>query len=273
MANLAIHKFRFPESITGGSENISYSSTAAELFSKIGNSEELLILCALSSKEDLLQIVSFFQQRKQHLKAVFPKIVLIDFQGGPKLLEAAQRLSFDKIISSKDYLADEEEIILKLSQEDSRSHHTYEDLFSSGEKLVLKKNTKRRIYPVEEESEINPRPELEVITETPVVTFKIYIDEKVIEASFSDYFDREIYLTTKTLPEDNHVTLEFKFSYLSKKKGLRLKAEVINIEEDNGEYLLTLKVESHLIEFETMLKIYHQREQNINAFMKKVKGH
>lgn len=280
MANFTIYKFRFPESLSNWEDKkINTYETAQDLLDDLTGSDHALILFGLSTKEDLLQIINFYQKKRTSLKNTPHTIVLVDFQNGGKLLEAAQRLSIDHFFSGEDFLASEESHILSLVKEiqdrDGKvaSHQTYEDLFSGADKVVLKKNTKRRLYPVEEVQEIKNRSPLEVMTEAPVVTFRLYEGDKLIECEFVDYFDREIYLTSKVLPEDNSLTLEFRSSYLDEKKGLRLKTEVINIEDEDGKYQLTLRVESHLKEFEVMLKVFQKREQNIAHFLKKVKGH
>lgn len=282
MANLRLYKFRFPQSLSSWQgEEIEYSQTAAELLSQVEfSSKHSLILCGLSSKDDLLQIVNFYQKKKTVLQDNPHTIILVDFQEGGKLLEAALRLSFTKIISGSKYLDAEIELlnslVTELNEQSGKhtSHQTYEDLFSSTDKLVVRSNTKRRLYPVEEITPLmTHKSEDEVMRENPVVSFKLYEGENIIESSFSDYFDREVYLTTSTLPESNHLILEFKSLYLGEKKGLRLKTQVINIEENEGEFQLTLKVESHLKEFEAMLKVYQKREKSISHFMKKVKGY
>jgi len=279
MANLAIHKFRFPQGLRSlDNQEITFSDSVNELIDQLVMADHILILCGLSSKEDLLQIISFYQKKKQALKDIPHSIILVDFQDDKKLLEAAERLSLDKVYKEKNYLETESEILSGIIEKINAnlgklaSHQTYEDLFST-DKVVLKKNTRRRLYPVDQESIIANPEAIEVMVESPVVSFKIYAGEKLIDSTFLDYFDREIYLKTKVLPEDNNLILEFKFSYLNQKKGIRLKAEVINIEEDDGEYQLTLKIESHLKEFELMLKVFQAREKNISLFLKKVKGY
>lgn len=286
MANVSIYKFCFqvPTLDYWEGDAIHYSLSTNELLDQLSESESenSIIICSLASKEDLLQLVSFYQKKKLALKDKNHIVILVDHQNNEKLTEAASRLSLHQIISSKQYLADEEGIILKLVQEFEENHQTnkanqtYEDLFSSNNKLVIKSNTKRRLYPVEEFTELsaeNKKTELEVMTETPVAKLTLYEGEKAIESILEDYFDREVILKTKVLPEDNQLILEFKISYLGEKKGLRLSAEVINIEViDNEEYQVTLKVNSHLKELEVMLKVFQKREQNIRNFLKKVRG-
>ncbi len=284
MANVSIYKFCFqaPTLDYWEGDVIHYSSSANELLEQLSESENSIIICSLASKEDLLQLVSFYQKKKLALKDKNHIVILVDHQNNEKLTEAASRLSLHKIISSKQYFADEEEIVLKLVQEFEDNHQTnkanqtYEDLFSSSNKLVIKSNTKRRLYPIEEFTELageTKKNELEVMTETPVAKLTLYEGEKAIESTLEDYFDREVILKTKVLPEDNQLILEFKISYLGEKKGLRLSAEVINIEViDNEEYQVTLKVNSHLKELELMLKVFQKREQNIRNFLKKVRG-
>lgn len=284
MANVSIYKFCFEEPNLEYWEGdaIHYSSNASELLDQLNEVENSIIICSLASKEDLLQLVNFYQKKKLALKDKNHIVILIDHQNNGKLTEAASRLSLHKIISSKQYFADEEEIISNLAQEfeenyqTNKANQTYEDLFSSNSKLVIKNNTKRRLYPVEEFTEIpgeSKKTELEVMTESPIVKLTLYEGEKAIDSSLEDYFDREVILKTKVLPEDNQLILEFKLSYLGEKKGLRLAAEVINIEViDNEEYQVTLKVNSHLKELEVMLKVMQKREQNIRNFLKKVRG-
>lgn len=279
MANLTIYKFRFPDSLNNWEDQkINTYETAQNLLDDLTGSDHALILCGLSSKEDLLQIISFYQKKRTALKNIPHTIVLVDFQQGGKLLEAAQRLSVDHFFTGENFLASEEThlstLVSEINDRDGKvaSHQTYEDLFSDSDKVVLKKNTKHRLYPVQEVQEIKNRSPLEVMTEAPVVSFRLYEGDKYIECEFVDYFDREIYLTSKVLPEDNSLTLEFRSSYLDEKKGLRLKTEIISIEEEDGEYQLTLRIESHLKEFEIMLKVFQKREQNIAHFLKKVKG-
>lgn len=280
MANLRLYKFRFPHSLTHwNGQEITYAQTAAELLGEVDNSSHALILCGLSSKDDLLQIVNLYQKKKQLLQEQPYSIVLVDFQQGGNLLAAAQRLSFDQIFTGSEYLDHEDEVLSALEEKISElkgkhtSHQTYEDLFGVSDTLVIKSKTKRRLYPVEEVQALHAASPLEAMTENPIISFKLYEGENIIESTFNDYFDREVYLTTKVLPESNNLILEFKSSYQGEKKGLRLKTEVINIEESDNEYQLTLKVESHLLEFEAMLKVYQKREKNISNFIKKVKGY
>lgn len=280
MANLAIYKFRFPHSLDSWEgQKINFLASAQELLDNVVSAECALILCGLSSKEDLLQIINFYQQKRSTLKNIPHTVILVDFQEGGKLLQAAQRLTFDKLFSGNTFLTSEYEQLRTLVDEIHHrhgkvaSHQTYENLFSSNETVVLKKNTKRRLYPVEEVSEIKTRSPLEVMTETPVVEFRLFEGDKLIESEFVDYFDREIYLKTSVMPEDNNLVLEFRSSYQEVRKGLRLKTQVVSIEEEEGEYQLTLKVESHLKEFEVMLKVFQKREQMISHFMKRAKGY
>lgn len=284
MANVSIYKFGFQGSTIDywDGDVIHYSLSANELLEQLSASDNSIIICSLASKEDLLQLVSFYQKKKLALKDKNHIVVLVDHQTSEKLTEAASRLSLHKIILSQQYFADEEGMILRLVEEfetnyqTNKANQTYEDLFSANNKVVIKSNTKRRLYPVEEFTEISgdsKKTELEVMMETPVSKFTLYEGEKAIEATLEDYFDREVILKTKVLPEDNQLILEFKLSYLGEKKGLRLSAEVINIEViDNEEYQVTLKVNSHLKELEVMLKVFQKREQNIRNFLKKVRG-
>ena len=284
MANVSIHKFCFEESTMEywGGYAIHYSSNTQELLDQLRGKTHCLIICSLSSKEDLLQLVSFFQKKKTALRDTTHSIILVDHQNNEKLLEAASRLSVQKIIPYQQFINNEEEMIEDLIEEFERGtqsnkvNQTYEDLFSTNETVIIKSNTKRRLYPIEEITELpadSHKSELEVMTEAPVTKLTLYEGEKKIESILEDYFDRELILRTKVLPEDNQLILEFKISYLGDKKGLRLQAEVINIEMiDNDEYQVTLKINSHLKEFEVMLKVMQKREQNIRNFLKKVRG-
>lgn len=280
MANIVIHKFRFPESLDYwcGETPIVYSQTANVLMDNLSESGNALVLCGLRSKDDLLQIINFFQ-RKKTLKDMNLFIVIVDFQEGGKLLEAAQRLTIDRLIKGDHYLANEEDILTRLvdlmkeSFEKYPGNQTYEELFGGSSTFVVKNSSKRRIYPVEADIEIPSNDPHRTITETPVVSFGLYEGDKLIESTFVDYFDREVILNTKELPTDKNLILEFKFSYLGEKKGLRLKTEVISIDEDEGQYQVTLRVQSHQKELETMFKIFQKREQNITEFLKKVRGY
>lgn len=280
MKKLKIHKFLFPLTPAKVRGEFTYSTQSEELWENLAQDCPCLVLCALQTKADLIQLVNFFQKKKLQPLPKPATLVLVDFQKDSKLLAAAQRLSFAKIISASRYLADEERSIAELllfhqeqSGTKSSTHQTYEDLFSGQDKLVLRDKSKLRLSPVLAEVIAAPRPINEVLTETPQVSIRLYANEKVIESRFNDYFEGEIHLTWPAIPEDNHLTLEFRFSYQGINKGLRLKGEVINIEEDDDEYQVVLKIESHLTEFEGMLELYQEREKNINTFIKKVKGY
>lgn len=94
--------------------------------------------------------------------------------------------------------------------------------------------------------------------------------------TLDDYFDQSIIFVTgdNGLRKASKVDLDLSFLYLKEETKLKFKGIVSNIEsDDDGQNYITVDLnQENVKDFESFMKLYQERQSNIELFMKQAKG-
>ena len=118
--------------------------------------------------------------------------------------------------------------------------------------------------------------EIDQITAEANVLSRITQDTTQLSCSLDDYFDEVIIFTAKNGQiKDGKVLFEMIFNYLGKKSKLKLEGHVVTIEDDGeGQDYVTIQVDkSHLMEVESFMQLYQERQKNVHGFLERARGY
>lgn len=118
--------------------------------------------------------------------------------------------------------------------------------------------------------------ELAEITADAKVTSFIVMDDRKVECKLDDYFDDKVIFHTDdpTFKVPVGVKLDLLYEALANDSELKINGNVVTIDSDGeGDHYITIEVsEKHVEELQKFMSNFEIRQQNINQFMKKVKG-
>lgn len=119
--------------------------------------------------------------------------------------------------------------------------------------------------------------DIEDATQTAVVTSSLVQGLLKVDCHLDDHFDETIIFSTsqKGLVAEKDVVLNLNFDYMSKKTNLKLTGNITQIDaDDEGQHYVTVEVsEANVKAFNSFMKLYGSRQENINLFLKTVKGY
>lgn len=118
--------------------------------------------------------------------------------------------------------------------------------------------------------------ELDDAIQTGSVTSYLTQDSLKVLCHLDDYFDQTIIFTTKEnkIVQTKIVILNLNFNYLNKDTSLKFDGEVKQVEaDDEGLHYITVEISKDSASaFKSFMKVYNTRQENINLFLKTVKG-
>ncbi|WP_408098721.1 hypothetical protein ACJVC5_07350 [Peredibacter sp. HCB2-198] len=119
-------------------------------------------------------------------------------------------------------------------------------------------------------------PELEEATADAKVFSEMFFNQKKIECRFDDFYDETIIFTTTDsgLSANAKVDVDMSFNYLNQNTEVKIKGDVITVEDDGeGNNYVTVQLSKDTVEnFDKFMRLYKLRQENVNSFIKRVKG-
>lgn len=111
---------------------------------------------------------------------------------------------------------------------------------------------------------------------TAKVTSYLSQDKIQVLCQLDDHFDQTIIFVTseKGLTPSREVSLNLNFNYLNKDTNLRFNGQVMEIQPDgDGAHYVTVEISKENVSaFNSFMKLYNTRQENINLFLKTAKG-
>lgn len=119
--------------------------------------------------------------------------------------------------------------------------------------------------------------ELSELTEDASVVSYLVVSGKKINCKLDDFFDNLAIFHTddKTIKIPQDLTLDLLYESLSQNSELKISGNVVTVESDGeGDQYVTVELtETQIEELQKFMDNFERRQQNINEFMKRVKGH
>ncbi len=114
-------------------------------------------------------------------------------------------------------------------------------------------------------------------TQNAKVTSVLIQNGHKVSCKLDDYFDQTIIFSTKQngITSEQEVTLNLNFNYMNKDTNLRFAGNVSQIDaDDEGSQYITVEIsDENTKAFNSFMKLYETRQENINLFFKTVKGY
>lgn len=130
----------------------------------------------------------------------------------------------------------------------------------------------RELIPLE-----SPSKELEDSMQTASVTSMLSQDLIRVDCKLDDYFDKTIIFTApkSSLSLHKPVDLNLNFNYMGADAILKFKAKIteINSDEEGLQYVTVEMSKENVASFNSFMKLFGTRQQNINYFLKAAKGY
>lgn len=141
--------------------------------------------------------------------------------------------------------------------------------------VQAKTSDKKAFSDLTQQLDQEPDPELAQALLGATVTTILHHQNKAISCQLDDFFDQQVFfrLPTSQLKLQESVLLDMTFDYLGKVSQLKLEGLITANEssEENSFVTVALK-EKEVSDFEAFMQLYRSRQQNVDVFLKRVKG-
>lgn len=138
--------------------------------------------------------------------------------------------------------------------------------------LVPKSTVTREFIPLE-----NPDQALEDSMQTAVVTSMLSQDLIRVVCKLDDHFDNTIIFTAgkSELSLDKPVNLNLNFNYMGKDSNLKFNAQItaVDVDDEGLQYITVEMSKENVSSFNSFMKLFGTRQQNIDYFLKAAKGY
>ncbi|MBA2403405.1 MAG: hypothetical protein H0V66_01430 [Bdellovibrionales bacterium] len=155
---------------------------------------------------------------------------------------------------------------------DSAASHKMEESQNNGKVLPFSEKESNKSF----ESMSLGSKQLDDAVETAIVTSYLIQDSVKILCNLDDYFDQTIIFNTTEdgISPDKSIKLNLNFNYMSKDTTLKFDGKILQIEADGtGSQYITVQIsKENSSSFNSFIKLYNTRQENINLFLKTAKG-
>ncbi len=197
-----------------------------------------------------------------------------DKLGGPLSSPSAKEAPVKKSKDPQEEIFAQLDVVAAKAKEKKSGTNDLLDLAEDNQK---DENGKGKVIPFVaalEEEEI-PAELVEAMQEPKVTSVIIHNGNKV-DCNLDDYFDETLIFSTSdpAIAGAKAVSLNMNFNYMNKDTNLKFKGDVKSIEPDGeGSNFITVEIsKENASAFNSFMKLYGTRQENINLFLKTVKG-
>ena len=163
-------------------------------------------------------------------------------------------------------------------QYESESDSDFDSLEDDDKVISIEqaRNSKKKKAPAPLVSDKEIDKDLKEMMEEATITARLIQNKFELVCVLDDFFETNIIFISNKPGFNSHdpVTLDLSFKYMKKVTNLKFDGKILSIDpmEGNISYLTVVIGEEKIEEVNAFMQLYQQRQQNIDAFLKRVKG-